>query len=376
MEDYEKFDYSMKVIHFITGIDKTGGGTTAYMQLLSTELKQLVDLIVVTGISPHPVELKGVNVHFFNLSLVRWFRLEKEFSQLIESEKPDIVHINGIWQPQTWLFQKVAQNFELKVVVSPHGMLDPYILKRHPLKKKIAMLLFQKKAINSANYFVVTSNLEYENLRKIRIKQNVEIIPNAIDVQPVKQKTNYSVEGKKNILYLSRIHSQKGIELLIEAIDCLKNENIKLIIAGQGESSYVEFLNDIVVKKKLTRLIEFKGGIYDNEKWNLFNESDIFILPSYSECFGIVVAEALATGIPVITTTGTPWQELQTYNCGWWIDLNVENLTNSIIKALQLTPEDLKVMGARGRKLVEEKYEIKAVAKQMKEFYNRILNQL
>jgi len=366
----------MKIIHFITSIDKSSGGTTAYMQLLSTELKQLVDLLVVTGNSPNPIELKDVNIHFFNLSFYRWLFLAREFKVLIEKEKPEIVHINGIWEPQTWLFQKIAQKLGVKVVVSPHGMLDPFILKRHPIKKKLALLIFQRKSIQTADSFVVTSQLEYKSLQEFDIIQHVEIVPNAIELQFIKPKTYFLTEKDKNILYLSRIHSQKGIELLIDAFVYLKSQNIKLTIAGQGENSYIEFLKRKVIQKGLTYLIEFKGGVYGDEKWNLFNNSDLFVLPSYSECFGIVVAEALATGIPVITTTGTPWQELETEKCGWWIDLSVDNLVKAINEAIQLNAEELKDMGARGRKLVEEKYEIKAVAKQMKEFYNRILNQL
>lgn len=93
-----------------------------------------------------------------------------------------------------------------------------------------------------------------------------------------------------------------------------------------------------------------------------------------SENFGIVVPEALAIGIPVITTTGTPWQELETEKCGWWIDLNVTNLVKALTEAIGLQPEELKEMGLRGRELVKEKYEIKAVAEQMNRFYELIVN--
>jgi glycosyltransferase involved in cell wall biosynthesis len=77
-------------------------------------------------------------------------------------------------------------------------------------------------------------------------------------------------------------------------------------------------------------------------------------------------------GLAIVTTTGTPWQELETEKCGWWIDLNVPNLVKALTEAIRLQPEELKEMGLRGRKLVKEKYEIKAVAEKMKEFYNRV----
>jgi len=360
----------VKVIHFITGIDKSGGGTTAYMQLLSAELKQLVDLIVATGLSTHPVELKGANVCFFDLSLVRWFKLEKEFRQLLEKEKPDIVHINGIWMPQSWLFQKVAQKQGIQVVLSPHGMLEPYIINRHPYKKKIALALYQQKALKRVHYFHATAQSELDQIRKLGFQQEAEIIPNGIELTPLKRKTEW--KAVQNILFLSRVHPKKGIELLIEAVAKLQNKELKISIAGEGDESYIAELKQLCKEKNVGEQFDFVGGVYGEQKWELYHQADLFVLPTYSENFGIVVAEALATGLPVITTTGTPWQELETENCGWWIDLSVENLEEAISEAIHKDAIQLEEMGQRGRKLVENKYEIKAVALQMKEFYERI----
>ena len=360
----------MKVIHFITSIDKSGGGTTAYMQLLSTELRHLVNLVIVTGISPNPVKLVGVDIRFFDLSLSRWFKLEKEFRIFLETEQPDIVHINGIWMPQTWLFQKVAQQQGIKVILSPHGMLEPWILNRHPLKKKIGLALYQHKALKKADYIHATAKSELDQIRKLGYHKPAEIVPNGIEITDLKLKTEW--QKAQNILFLSRIHPKKGIELLIEAIGQLQNSQLKITIAGEGDQNYVESLTKLCDQKNLSRQFEFTGGVYGQQKWELYHQSDLFVLPTYSENFGIVVAEALATGIPVITTTGTPWQELETENCGWWIELNVANLAHAINEALQLNPEELKGMGMRGKRLVAEKYDIRAVAKDMNAFYANI----
>lgn len=360
----------MKVLHFIASVDKTGGGTTAYMQLLSIELKNILELIVVTGTSPNPIELKCVDVRFLDISLFRWFLLKKEILELLKIEKPEIVHINGIWMPQTWLFQKCAQKLNIEVVLSPHGMLEPYILARHPLKKKIALALYQHKTIKKADYLHATAESELRHIRNLGYTQPAAIIPNGIDLSEVKVKTHYS--KVKNILFMSRIHPKKGIELLIEAVSQINPSGINIIIAGEGDPDYVNKLKNFASEKGCSDKFNYIGGVYGNEKWELLKSADLFVLPTFSENFGIVVAEALAIGIPVITTTGTPWQELKTQKCGWWIDLSVPNLVKALSEAIEYTPEQLKEMGLRGRKLVEEKYDIKTISKSMVEFYNQI----
>lgn len=362
----------LKVVHFITSIDKSGGGTTAYIQLISKELKELVDLEVVTCKTVHSVDLHDVKVRFLNLSLLRWFTLKKEFINLIEAEKPDIVHLNGIWMPQIWLFQKIAQQLGIKVVLSPHGMLEPYILNRHPLKKQLALALYQRKAVKRADYLHATAQSELKQFRKLGYLQPTEIIANGIELSDIKPKTRWN--EVRNVLFLSRIHPKKGLEILIEAVSRLENKQLlTFTIAGDGDTDYVESLKKLAVQKHASHLFNFMGGVYGERKWELLQESDLFVLPTYSENFGIVVAEALATGIPVITTIGTPWQELEINRCGWWIDLSVPNLAKALNEAINKNSTELQEMGLRGRKLVEDKYEIKAVAEKMFLFYKEIM---
>lgn len=116
------------------------------------------------------------------------------------------------------------------------------------------------------------------------------------------------------------------------------------------------------------------GPLNDDAKWAAYARADLFVLPTYSENFGIVVAEALWAGVPVITTKGAPWQELEECHCGWWIDLPPKaSLDAALREAMALPQETLRAMGARGRRLVEEKYTWKAVCDAMMEGYRRIL---
>ena len=367
----ERDSNEIKVLHFLTSIDKLAGGTTNYLQLLINPLSEMAEVVVVTGISAQPESIPGAKICFVDLSLARWIAMQHDFARLLQKEQPDLVHLNGIWNPQVWLFQREAQRLGIKTVLSPHGMLEPWILSRHPLKKKASLFLYQDGSVKRADYLHATAQQELDNIRKLGYGQEAVIIPNGIDISAVKEKREWGNKVKK-ILYLSRVHPKKGIELLIEAVSRLKETELEITIAGEGDALYIESLKKIALKKGVNRYFHFMGGVYGTAKWELYHNADLFVLPTHSENFGIVIAEALATGIPVITTTGTPWQELQTCRCGWWIDLNVDNLKDAIEEAIHTPIQELKAMGQRGRKLVEEKYEIQAVAKDMLKFYQQI----
>jgi len=128
-------------------------------------------------------------------------------------------------------------------------------------------------------------------------------------------------------------------------------------------------------KEKADMDFEYVGPVAGEAKWNLYRDADLFVLPSHSENFGLVVAEALACGVPVITTRGTPWEDLVTHRCGWWTEIGVEPLANALREALRLSDEERQHMGRRGRKLVEENYTWPAAAKKMVAVYRWMLGE-
>jgi glycosyltransferase involved in cell wall biosynthesis len=359
----------MKVIHFIASIDKTGGGTTEYMRLLGTALAKNTELIVASGGSENPVTIEGIRVEFFNAKIIAWFAMCEAFKSFLKEEKPDLVHINGIWSPQNWGFQKTAQELAIKVVLSPHGMLEPWILAHNPWKKKLALFLYQRKAIYRANYLLATAQMEQDNIIKLGFSNPISIIPNGIDLSEVKK--TKSIYGTKKMVFLSRIHPKKGIELLLEAWKNTDTKDWTLEIAGNGE---VEYIKTLTQSAKGLKNVHFVGPQYGESKWDFLRSADVMVLPTYSENFGIVVAEALAVGVPVITTKGTPWEDLHTYECGWWIELSVSNLRQSLEEVMQTAEDQIKTMGANGQSLVKDKYDIKAVARNMRALYQKILN--
>lgn len=364
----------MKIIHYIPSIDRTSGGVGAYIQLLAKELGKLVELYVVTHKSLNMLEITNAKVCFITGGINRLMQTKCEWCALLNELKPDVVHENCCWMPGSAFTQKWARNLGYKVVLTPHGMLEPWILKRHYWTKKVpALLLYQKAAVTWADIIHATAESEKENLLKLGYNDHITVIANGIDVESIKMKTSWKCN--KELLFLSRVHIKKGINFLIEAVAQLKEQMQGYIvhIAGEGDDAYIEELKQLTVRLAIPELISFEGGVYGKRKWELFRQADLFILPTHSENFGIVVAEALASGTPVVTTMGTPWSELESRHCGWWTEVGTEATAQALRNFLSLTENELEMMGRNGRKLVEEKYSARKVAEKFVEMYKSIL---
>lgn len=364
----------MRVVHYIPSIDRASGGVGSYMQLLAKELGRLVELHVVTHASANMLQMDSATLH----CVAAWKhprRMRHEWNEVLDAVRPQVVHVNCCWLPGSALAQRWAQQRGFKVVLSPHGMLEPWIVKRRYLTRKLpAILLFQKAAVQRADLIHATAESEKENLLRLGWNRRIGIVPNGVDVEAIRMRTSW--KRTNTILFLSRIHPKKGINFLIEALARLSKEgenSIRCMIAGEGEASYIEELKQLAASLGVADRVEFPGGVYGEEKWRLYRETDLFVLPTHSENFGIVVAEALASGTPVVTTQGTPWQELSSHRCGWWTEIGTEPTTAALRDFLSLSEAELEAMGRRGRRLVEEQYSTQRVAKDMFALYRDLI---
>lgn len=365
----------MIILHYIPSIDRSSGGVGSYMQLLAKPLGEMLELHVVTHRSDKELFLENCHLHYVD----RWkhpLRMKRQWHRLLDVINPDVVHVNCCWQPESALVQKWSCFRGFKTVYSPHGMLEPWIMNRHYWTRKVpALFLYQKAAIVRSDVIHATAESERGNLLKLGYNNNVVVIPNGIDVRRIEMKDGW--EKKKTLLFLSRIHVKKGIELLINAVAELKEEmnDYQVLIVGEGDVDYIAGLKNLAKQKGVDDIVQFKGGAYGDAKWDLYRNADVFVLPTYSENFGIVVAEALASGTPVITTTGTPWEELSSKHCGWWVPCTQEDITYAIRSAINVTDDKLRILGQNGRRLVEERYSAEVIAQKMKTLYEWILGE-
>lgn len=296
-----------------------------------------------------------------------------------------ILHQHSIWLAVSRVTNNWRSKFDRPTVITPHGTLEGFALDRSNWKKQLALIAYEMKNLKSASCLQATAEEEAISFRRFGLKNPIAIIPNGIsedwlqsDGDMQKFRELFSIQPERRLLlFLSRIHPQKGLPMLFEAMSQLSNrlDDWLLVIAGPDESGHQHELEQQIEKFGLSNRVIFVGSLHGAEKRDAFAAADVFVLPTHSENFGIVIAEALGAGVPVITTRGAPWVDLQTYKCGWWVHVSIDAIGEALLEATQCPKAELVTMGQRGRMLVSEKYSWPKVAEQSLQLYKWLLGQ-
>ncbi len=375
-------DRPLTVVHAIASMSESTGGPARSVATLTSALAdagtcvKLVTLDVTREYGP-AVAPASRNVHVIavpgwgnrKLRIAHGFGYRKALDQAMTGAS--ILHSHGLWMPVNHQMALSAHSARTPHVISPRGMLLPGAMRTNGLKKKLAWHAFQRRDLRNAAGFHATSADEAEAIRRLEFKQPIAVIPPGIELPVERISTTDGTSRQKRALFLSRIHPIKGVTELLHAwkLATAHSKDWHLTVAGPDEDGHLAEVRALSHKLGLDAVVDFPGAIGDDAKWQLYQSSDLFVLPTKSENFGRVIAEALASGVPVITTRGAPWPALLSRRCGWWTDIGVEPFGLALKEALALAPLVLREMGARGRAMVEESYGWPRVTQQMIAFY-------
>ena len=309
------------------------------------------------------------------LAMTLGLPFRRELSRVIRTVRPTLIHNHGLWMPLNHWAVSMGRRSGIPVIVQPHGMLEPWALNHKAWKKKLAMAVFQWRDLASARLLVATSNVEYENIRRLGLRQPVAIIPNGVDLNVgALPATLVPVNRQRMALFLSRVHPVKGLLNLVRAWEQLAQVGWRLRIAGPDDVGHLGEVMALVRHLGLHDSVDYVGTVEGAAKTALYNAADIFVLPTFTENFGVVVAEALAHGLPVITTRGAPWADLETFGCGWWVDIGVDPLVHALREAMAMSDVERRAMGERGRGYVR-RYDWDGIAKMTIDVYRWVLGQ-
>lgn len=256
----------------------------------------------------------------------------------------DVVHLTATYSAPTLPVLLAARVMGKPVVWSPRGAMLATATwadaPRRRLKQRFTDLAQVLRP--AATCLHVTSDAEAVQSAAQMPGIATRIIPNAVDVPHLPARAPRDA-GVCRLIYLSRLHPLKGLDILLDAMAALP-EHVTLDIYGGGDPTYVQSVQGRVAA--LGHRVRLHGHVDGAAKAAAFAGADLFVLPSYSENFGIAVAEAMAHGLPVLTTNRTPWADVVRHDCGTIIDPDRGHLAQAI---LTLSAADLRAMGARGR---------------------------
>lgn len=375
---------ALRIIQTIAGTRLDHGGTSRSVPALCDALVNLgIDNYLVTARPAdanvpcnYPADTSRVHIGVES-SLSRQLGVGKQFcsalKRLISDRKDVIVHDHAVWLATNHAVAKFCWKNGIPRIVSPRGMLGQWAMGNGRLKKRIAWALYQRRDLATAAGFHATSEQEAEEVRSLGFQQPLIVVPNGVDI-PDELPIGKSL-GHRQALFLSRLHPKKGLMQLIRAWNAASMPNEwQLVIAGPDESGHQQEVAGLINQLGLSNKISFAGPLDDSTKWQAYADSELFVLPSFNENFGIVIAEAMAAGLPVITTTGTPWSILDSRSMGWWVEPNVETLAAALSKAAAMSSGSLRDMGRLASDYVRHAYSWKETASQLGDFYRSLVN--
>lgn len=319
-------------------------------------------------------------VKYYNETVVDKFSLALFLNIWRDIKKSDIVHMQYIFNTPIPISLLYAKFFKKPVLLSTRGNLCKWCLTQGSKLKKSWLRFFIKPFANNI-YWHATAKQEKEDILAIFPKAKVEIIPNGIDSEQfhntnvldresyIQKFTQKNIVADKIIVSMGRLQKKKGFDILIDSfVLALKvYPDAKLLIAGEDEGEK-ENLTKQIQKDNLHDKVFLVGNVQDQDKIDFLANADLFVLPSHNENFGNVYIESLASGTPIVASTGTPWEEVEEYNCGKWVDNNINETANAIIEMLNKDRDEMRVNSLK----LSSKYDWKKIAIRFKEFYEKM----
>ncbi|WP_321798073.1 glycosyltransferase [Caballeronia sp. J97] len=373
----------MKTLHIIPSIEPRSGGPAEAIKRLATEVRlrgHSVDVVCLDS----PVHADATDDTAFNrvirlghyagkysfsFRLVRWL--------MQNGRQYDAIVVDGIWQFHSAAAVVSLRSLGVPYFVIPHGMLDPWFNVGRPLKyakKLVYWMLVERHVISNAQGILFTADSERKLARNsfplYRAKEATITYgtapPPSIETTGVGNwRASAECEGKKLIVFLGRIHEKKGCDLLVRSFHDLKEagDDYQIVIAGPDNNGLVARLRREAEHLGLAGRITWPGMVTGNDKWSLLQAADVLILPSHQENFGVVVAEALACGVPVLLTDKVGiWQEVVADGAGLADEDTQQGVTRLLTRWTSLSDEAKATMRTAARQCFDNRFHVSRVA--------------
>lgn len=386
----------MKILQVIPSLAPAfGGPTNAILGLSSALVRQGQEVTIFTtdadvkgrldvplGI---PIDIRNVKVFYFPVQYPRHYKFSLPLAKALKKYIPDfdIVHIHSLFQFSTLAASYYCRKYNKPYIIRPLGHLDTFVLKRHFLCKKLYLQLLELRNLNRASALHFTTEEELRLTKILGLKTKSIVVGLGVDLDVFRSLPPYGtfrskypeLKEKKILLFLSRINFKKGLDILVKAFANLARErdDIYLVIAGPDNEGYGKKVKGWLDKERTLNRVIFTGMLLGKDKLAVLRDSDVFVLPSYSENFGMSTVEAMACGIPVVISDKVGISnEIKENKAGVVVYTNVDSLYNGINLLLN-NPVLRTELITHGRRLIEDHYDINKVADAMIKVYEEVL---
>lgn len=380
----------MKILHIIASADPTGGGPIEGIIRQNAAIAGEGSREIVTLDSPfmdflrdYPIPVHALGARSSDLPLLSRWRYSPDFVPWLKlnAANYDAIIVNGLWNFSSFGAAQVLPNLGVPYFVFSHGMMDPWFRATYPLKhlaKQIFWLFGEGKLLEGARSVLFTTEEERtlargqfwgHRYRETVVGYGTEPPPSTVPAQLEAFAAKVStLKGRPYLLFLSRIHRKKGVDLLIDAFARVADasRDIQLVIAGPDQGGQAAALKARAAELGVEHRLHWPGMLAGDAKWGAFYGCDAFVLPSHQENFGIVVAEAMACGKPVLITDKVNiWREVEGAGAGLVESDTVDGTTRLLQRWFALTPSERSTMSAAAAKGFHDKFDLTVVAPQL-----------
>jgi glycosyltransferase involved in cell wall biosynthesis len=353
------------IFHVIENLDDTYGGPSRSVPNLAASTIRLGGEARLLSVEWHAAEHNDVvqreQLSWKNYPLLgpRKVCFSPRLIQALNAQIPSrdsVIHLHTLWNSVAVASFWAARKNKIPLVVSPRGALYSWSLAQGRIRKSLAWQVFLKRALQRAALIHVTEPNEARAVRELGISAPLIIVPNGVEQIPSALLRGWfslrsaRLEAPLRYLFLSRIHKKKGVDVLLKAWarSVARTRGGQLDIAGPfATPAYEREICLLVDTLGVKDSVRFLGMLTGEDRERAFLGADVFVLPSHTENFGVAIVEALARGLPVITTKGTPWRSISENDAGWWLELSEDMLRSTLDEASELSRAALLAMGER-----------------------------